>query len=143
MPEEKVSSYGIIKGEPTDDARTMRVLADRQPVYAYDFEGTRYDLGDKLGFLKATVEFALRREGLGEGFSGVPDRVGAADLMTYKPLDLIHRFALPPSRAWGRLFVCGAWLTVRVCESNEIHGLDGRVRAGAAISGVAGALFLL
>lgn len=112
-------SYGIIKGEPTDDARTMRVLdmvekpavedapsrmavlgryiitpaifdilahtlpgkggeiqltdalqvlADRQPVYAYDFEGTRYDLGDKLGFLKATVEFALRREDLGEAF---------------------------------------------------------------------------
>ena len=119
VPEEKVSSYGIIKGEPTDDARTMRVLdmvekpavedapsrmavlgryiitpaifdilahtlpgkggeiqltdalqvlADRQPVYAYDFEGTRYDLGDKLGFLKATVEFALRREDLGEAF---------------------------------------------------------------------------
>lgn len=37
-------------------------------VYAYDFEGTRYDLGDKLGFLKATVEFALRREDLGEAF---------------------------------------------------------------------------
>ncbi|WP_288763570.1 UTP--glucose-1-phosphate uridylyltransferase GalU [uncultured Mitsuokella sp.] len=119
VPEEKVSSYGIIKGEPTSDARTMRVLdmvekpavedapsrmavlgryiitpaifdilahtlpgkggeiqltdalqvlADRQPVYAYDFEGTRYDLGDKLGFLKATVEFALRREDLGEAF---------------------------------------------------------------------------
>lgn len=119
VPVEKVSSYGIIKGEPTDDARTMRVLdmvekpavedapsrmavlgryiitpaifdilahtlpgkggeiqltdalqvlADRQPVYAYDFEGTRYDLGDKLGFLKATVEFALRREDLGEAF---------------------------------------------------------------------------
>lgn len=119
VPVEKVSSYGIIKGEPTSDARTMRVLdmvekpavedapsrmavlgryiitpaifdilahtlpgkggeiqltdalqvlADRQPVYAYDFEGTRYDLGDKLGFLKATVEFALRREDLGEAF---------------------------------------------------------------------------
>ena len=97
VPEDKVSSYGIVKGEPTDDARTMRVLdmvekpdvedapsrmavlgryiitpaifdilahtlpgkgnevqltdalqvlAHRQPVYAYDFEGIRYDLGD-------------------------------------------------------------------------------------------------
>ena len=34
----------------------LRVLADRESVYAYDFEGTRYDVGDKLGFLKAAVE---------------------------------------------------------------------------------------
>jgi UTP--glucose-1-phosphate uridylyltransferase len=32
------------------------------------FEGKRYDAGDKLGFLKATVEFALRREDLGKDF---------------------------------------------------------------------------
>jgi UTP--glucose-1-phosphate uridylyltransferase len=32
------------------------------------FEGTRYDAGDKLGFLKATVEFALRRDDLGHDF---------------------------------------------------------------------------
>jgi UTP--glucose-1-phosphate uridylyltransferase len=32
------------------------------------FEGTRYDAGDKLGFLKATVEFALRRPDLGAEF---------------------------------------------------------------------------
>lgn len=44
------------------------MLANRQPVYAYDFEGLRYDLGDKLGFLKATVEFALRRKDLGAPF---------------------------------------------------------------------------
>ena len=46
----------------------LRVLAHREPVYAYDFEGTRYDVGDKLGFLKATVEYALRRPDLGEPF---------------------------------------------------------------------------
>ncbi len=119
VPEDKVSSYGIVKGEPTDNKRMLRVLdmvekpsiedapsrmavlgryvitpaifdilahtlpgkgneiqltdalkvlANRQPVYAYDFEGIRYDLGDKLGFLKATVEFALRRKDLGESF---------------------------------------------------------------------------
>ena len=34
----------------------------------YDFEEIRYDLGDKLGFLKATVEFALRRPDLGGKF---------------------------------------------------------------------------
>ena len=56
------------KGGEVQLTDALQVLADRQPVYAYDFEGTRYDLGDKLGFLKATVEFALRREDLGEAF---------------------------------------------------------------------------
>lgn len=37
-------------------------------MYAYDFEGIRYDVGDKLGFLKATVEYALRKEELRDGF---------------------------------------------------------------------------
>jgi UTP--glucose-1-phosphate uridylyltransferase len=46
----------------------IRLLLEQQPVYAYMFEGTRYDAGDKLGFLKATVEFALRRTDLGGDF---------------------------------------------------------------------------
>ena len=46
----------------------IRILLEQQPVYAYMFEGTRYDAGDKLGFLKATVEFALRRTDLGKEF---------------------------------------------------------------------------
>ena len=46
----------------------IRVLLEQQPVYAYMFEGTRYDAGDKLGFLKATVEFALERDDLGAPF---------------------------------------------------------------------------
>jgi len=39
-----------------------------RPIYGYRFEGTRYDAGDKLGFLKATVEFALKRYDLGDAF---------------------------------------------------------------------------
>lgn len=46
----------------------IRLLLEQQPVYAYRFEGQRFDAGDKLGFLKATVEFALRRADLGEEF---------------------------------------------------------------------------
>lgn len=46
----------------------LRKLIERQPVYAYRFDGTRHDAGDKLGFLKATVEFALAREDLGPQF---------------------------------------------------------------------------
>ena len=120
VPEAKVSSYGIVKGEPVgDSSRVMRVtdmiekpsieeapsrfavlgryiitpdvfdvlkqtqpgkggeiqltdalkvMAKREAVYAYCFEGKRYDVGDKLGFLKATVEYALRRDDLGAPF---------------------------------------------------------------------------
>ncbi|MGL6247776.1 MAG: UTP--glucose-1-phosphate uridylyltransferase GalU, partial [Culicoidibacterales bacterium] len=39
----------------------IKRLMDRQAVYAYDFEGQRYDLGDKFGFIKATIDFALDR----------------------------------------------------------------------------------
>ena len=46
----------------------IKALIQSQPVYAYRFEGTRYDAGDKLGFLKATVEYALRHEELGQEF---------------------------------------------------------------------------
>jgi UTP--glucose-1-phosphate uridylyltransferase len=46
----------------------IRRLLSRQPVYGYRFEGKRYDAGDKLGFLMATVEFALRRPDLGVRF---------------------------------------------------------------------------
>lgn len=43
-------------------------LAKEEPMYAYDFIGKRYDVGNKMGFLQATVEFALDREDLREEF---------------------------------------------------------------------------
>ncbi|MFO7305338.1 MAG: UTP--glucose-1-phosphate uridylyltransferase GalU [Gammaproteobacteria bacterium] len=43
------------------------LLAD-EPVYAYEFEGKRYDCGNKLGYLQATVEFGLKHETLGNEF---------------------------------------------------------------------------
>jgi UTP--glucose-1-phosphate uridylyltransferase len=49
----------------TDGLRRLRA---RQPIYGYLFEGKRYDAGDKLGFLKATVELALKRSDLGKDF---------------------------------------------------------------------------
>jgi UTP--glucose-1-phosphate uridylyltransferase len=44
-------------------------LLKDEPVYAYEFEGKRYDCGSKLGYLQATVEFALKHESLGAQFS--------------------------------------------------------------------------
>jgi UTP--glucose-1-phosphate uridylyltransferase len=46
----------------------MRLLLQKEKMYAYVYEGRRHDTGDKLGFLKATVEFALKREDLGVPF---------------------------------------------------------------------------
>jgi len=46
----------------------LRALLQREKMYAYVYEGRRHDTGDKLGFLKATVEFALKSDGLGEQF---------------------------------------------------------------------------
>ena len=119
VPQEKVSSYGIVASEATEDARIFKVndmvekpaveeapsrlavlgryvitpeifaileqtapgrggeiqltdaltvLAKEQAMYAYDFVGRRYDVGDKQGYLEATVEYALRRPELREKF---------------------------------------------------------------------------
>ena len=46
----------------------MRILLQKEKMYAFVYEGRRHDTGDKLGFLKATVEFALKREDLGAPF---------------------------------------------------------------------------
>jgi len=46
----------------------LRLLLETQAIYAYQFQGKRYDTGSKLGFLKASVEYALKRPDLGEEF---------------------------------------------------------------------------
>ncbi len=46
----------------------LRLLMNKQPIYAYEFRGKRHDAGDKLGFLKATVEFGLKNKEFGEEF---------------------------------------------------------------------------
>ena len=116
VPNEKVSSYGIVSGEPLADnlyrvhglvekpsvdkapsnlavlgryiltpdifdildntkpgvgnevQLTDALAASKTDTYALAYEGVRYDTGDKLGYLKATVEYALRNEDLGAAF---------------------------------------------------------------------------
>lgn len=46
----------------------LKMLAAKQSMMAYDFIGRRYDVGNKQGFLEATVEFALKREDLRDEF---------------------------------------------------------------------------
>jgi UTP--glucose-1-phosphate uridylyltransferase len=50
----------------TDALRTL--AKDKKSVYAYNFEGRRYDVGDKQGYLEATIEFALKRPDLRDKF---------------------------------------------------------------------------
>lgn len=56
------------KGGEIQLTDALRVMAHCGNMYAYNFTGKRYDTGNKLGYLKAVVEFALRREDLGEEF---------------------------------------------------------------------------
>ena len=66
--------FGILEETRSDAGGEIQLtsglatLLERRPIDGYLFEGTRYDAGDKLGFLKATVEFALKREDLGKEF---------------------------------------------------------------------------
>ncbi len=46
----------------------LYLLLQEEAIYGYEFEGTRYDTGSKIGFLKASVEMALKRPDLGEEF---------------------------------------------------------------------------
>lgn len=56
------------KGNEIQLTDALLQLVKEEAMYAYDFEGRRYDVGDKLGFLQATVEYALRKPELREGF---------------------------------------------------------------------------
>lgn len=56
------------KGGEIQLTDALETLMRSEAMYAYNFEGRRYDVGDKLGFLEATVEFALKRSELREGF---------------------------------------------------------------------------
>ena len=66
--------FKVLENTPPDKSGEIQLtnglkkLLEQQPIHAYRFHGKRYDAGDKLGFLKATVEFALKREDLGEEF---------------------------------------------------------------------------
>lgn len=54
------------KGNEIQLTDALQELSGIQEVFAYLFEGKRYDIGDKYGFVQATVEFALEREDIGE-----------------------------------------------------------------------------
>ncbi|MBE6046859.1 MAG: UTP--glucose-1-phosphate uridylyltransferase GalU [Clostridium sp.] len=56
------------KGGEIQLTDALKILISQEAMYAYNFEGKRYDVGDKLGFLQATIEYALRKSELREPF---------------------------------------------------------------------------
>ena len=56
------------KGGEIQLTDALKTLISKEAMYAYNFEGKRYDVGDKLGFLQATIEFALKKDELREEF---------------------------------------------------------------------------
>lgn len=56
------------KGGEIQLTDALRLLLKKEAVYAYEFKGTRYDAGDKMGFLKANVSFALKRPDMKSAF---------------------------------------------------------------------------
>ena len=55
------------KGNEIQLTDALETLIKNEAMYAYDFEGRRYDVGDKLGFLEATIDFALKKPELRDG----------------------------------------------------------------------------
>lgn len=66
---EKIESTGKGAGGEIQLTDAIAGLMENEPVYAYEFEGTRYDCGSKLGYLVATVEHGLKHEELKDEFS--------------------------------------------------------------------------
>jgi UTP--glucose-1-phosphate uridylyltransferase len=79
--------FGALRETPPDKGGevqltdALNLLAQQQTVYAYIFEGVRYDIGKKIDYLRATVEMAIDRDDLGPEFRGF-----LADLVQRKKL---------------------------------------------------------
>lgn len=56
-----IEKLPLIKGTEIQLTEALRIMTEKQNVYAYYFNGERYDIGDKFGFIKATIDFAIQR----------------------------------------------------------------------------------
>ncbi|MFQ5658511.1 MAG: UTP--glucose-1-phosphate uridylyltransferase GalU, partial [Candidatus Methylomirabilales bacterium] len=65
---EELGQTGFDTGREIQLTNGLKGLLRRQPLYACELKGRRHDMGNKLGFLKATVELALKRQDIGKAF---------------------------------------------------------------------------
>jgi UTP--glucose-1-phosphate uridylyltransferase len=73
----KLATIGRGAGGEIQLTDGIAALMNDEPVYAYAFEGRRFDCGSKLGYLEATVEFGLKHENLGDQFANYLARLVA------------------------------------------------------------------
>lgn len=66
---ELLESQNVGVGNEIQLTDAIKRLIEFEKVYAYEFEGKRYDIGSKIGYLEATIDFALKREDLKGEFS--------------------------------------------------------------------------
>lgn len=78
------------KGGEIQLTDALKELATREAMYAYIFEGRRHDVGDKLGFLQATVEFALKRDDLRDDFLGYLEEIVAKEKGAVREVACCH-----------------------------------------------------
>src|SRR5262249_6269125 len=90
----------------------LRVLRGRRVIYAVEFEGKRHDIGEKLGFLKATVEFALARPDLADSFGSY-----LRTLDFYHPIERCSALSRPAS---VRKIPCRIWLCATLADARSI-----------------------
>ena len=83
------------KGGEIQLTDAIKQLLRRQAVYGHVFEGHRYDTGDKLGFLQATVEYALRSGEVGEGFRSYLKNLDVEKVLERGPLEHFHPGGAP------------------------------------------------
>src|SRR5512145_2110445 len=77
---DKLATIGRGAGGEIQLTDGIAALMHDEPVYAYAFEGRRFDCGSKLGYLEATVEFGLKHENLGDQFANYLARLVATRL---------------------------------------------------------------
>lgn len=76
----------------------LRTLAQKSPMYAREIQGTRHDAGDKLGFLKATVHYALKDSRLGPPFAAYLRQTGQRHFGPRTSIRKPASYAANPSR---------------------------------------------
>jgi anti-sigma regulatory factor (Ser/Thr protein kinase) len=77
---DKLATIGRGAGGEIQLTDGIAALMNDESVYAYAFEGRRFDCGSKLGYLEATVEFGLKHENLGDQFANYLARLVATRL---------------------------------------------------------------
>jgi UTP--glucose-1-phosphate uridylyltransferase len=82
------------KGGEIQLTDALKTLAQHEAIYAYNFEGRRYDVGDKLGFLEATIDFALKRPELKDDLMDFIKSKVEVDNLVEKEVDVIDEVAL-------------------------------------------------